>query len=262
MLSSADKVVPLSSAPRMPRSPTQPRTAAVPGLQSQAIQGLQPLYPGTLTKEMRALLQENCGLWAPEFGTIDFTGRWHPQESIQVLRPSVTLAIDDDGRRWIGETSRQQGLPGPIWCVLPEPAVALYVTDDLEAFLHILNESLRQGQVAKWLHALEHQARAVWANRQALARQSYEACRADPALRDWLMGLPGDAQVYDLRAPTAARGWPYGLAGPNGRFYRCGQQPIFAVANFPSASRWSRHMAEIAGTRELIWPAAVTARAA
>jgi hypothetical protein len=76
------------------------------------------------------------------------------------------------------------------------------------------------------------------------------------------MNLPSDAHVYDLRAPSTVGGWPYGLAGPNGQFFRCGQLPVFAVASFPSASRWSRHMAKVAVTHEVIGPAIVTARAA
>src|ERR1700761_4750242 len=230
MLTSADKVVPFKVAPGIPRNTREPHLTAVPGLQPEAVEGLQPLYPGILTPETRALLQKRCGLWAPEFGAIDFTGRWHPQESLQVLGPSITLAIDDEGRRWIGETSRQQGLPGPIWCVLSEPAVALYVSDDLEDLLNTIDESTRQGQLGKWLRACKQNARAVWADRRALARQSYESCREEPALRAWLMGLPRDAHVYDLRARCTPRRWPYGLAGPDGRFHRCGRLPVFAVA--------------------------------
>jgi len=234
----------------------------VPGLRAEAVQDVEAFYPGTLTREMRALLERSSGLSSAGFGIIDFTARWHPQEPIQVLRPCVTLALDDEGRRWIGETSRHQGLPGPIWCVLPEPAVALYVSDDLGGFLSQLDESTRQGRLARWFRDLDRQARSVWAYRQSLARESYEVCRQDPALRGWLAELPFDAQIYDLRTASAARGWPYGLAGPDGRCYRCGRLPIFAVADSPSASRWSRHMARIAATRDMVWPAVVTSLAA
>jgi hypothetical protein len=262
MMSSADKVVPFSAAPALPRTARAPRVTTVPGLHPEAIEGLEALYHGTLTGEMRALLQNTCGLSADGFGTIDFTGRWHPEEPITVFRPSLTLAIDDEGRRWIGETSRPQGLPGPIWCVLPEPAVAVYVSDDLGAFLEKLHGSMHQGEHAKWLHDLQRQARAVWAWRQTLARESYEACRQDHELRGWLAGLPIDAHVYDLRVPSAVRGWPYGLAGPDGRFYRCARLPVFAVAAAPSTNRWRQHASQIVATGEALWPAGVRSLAA
>ena len=261
-MSTPDKVVPFESAPGTRRTTGAPQITPAPGLSLEAIQGLDASYPGTLTGEMRALLQKTCGLSANGFGTIDFTGRCHPEEPIQVLRPSVTLAVDQEGRRWIGETSRQQGLPGPIWCVFPEPAVAVYVSDDLGRFLDELRVSVHRGHLAKWLRALNMEARRVWTYRQALARQSYEACRQDRGLRGWLAELPLDVRIYDLRAPGGARGWPYGLAGPEGRFYRCGHLPIFAVAAAPSASRWQQHMAQIAATGEVPWPAVAASLAA
>jgi hypothetical protein len=46
--------------------------------------------------------------------------------------------------------------------------------------------------------------------------------------------LPVSDAVYDLRAPRTAGGWPYGVAGPSGRLYRCGRLPVFAVAGLPA----------------------------
>ncbi len=261
-MSTADKVVPFKSAHVIPRATSGPRIAPAPGLSPESIQTLGACYAGTLTADMRALLQKTCGLSVDGFGSIDFTGRCHAEEPIQVLRPSVTLAIDDEGRRWIGETSRQEGLPGPIWCVLPEPAVAVYVSDDLGGFLDELNDSMRPGHLARWLRGLHMEAHRVWAWRQALARQSYEICRKDRVLSGWLAELPHHAHVYDLREPCAVRGWPYGLAGPDGRFYRCGRLPIFAVATAPSASRWGQHLTQKAATCEVLWPAVVASLAA
>jgi hypothetical protein len=262
MMSTPDKVVPFKWAPAMRRTIGAPQLTAIPGLRPETIRGLDASYPGTLTDEMRALLHETCGLSVSGFATIDYTGGWYPEEPIGVLRPSLTLAIDDEGRRWIGETSRQQGLPGPIWCVIPEPAVAIYVSDDLSGFLDKLNHSTRQGHLAKWLRGLHGDAHRVWAHRYAFARESYDLCREDQSLRGWLAELPIDARIYDLRAPAAVRGWPYGLAGPDARFYRCGRLPVFAVAAAPSATRWRQHMAEIAATGELRCPAVVASLAA
>jgi hypothetical protein len=231
-----------------------PQLTPVPGLRPEAIRGLDASYPGTLTDEMRTLLHKTCGLSISGFATIDFTGGWYPEEPISVLRPSLTLAIDDEGRRWIGETSRQQGLPGPIWCVLPEPAVAIYVSDDLNGFMDKLNAATPPGDLARWLRGLHADAHGVWANRHAVARQSYERCRRDRALRRWLAELPGDASIYDLRAPCAVRGWPYGLAGPEGRFYRCGRLPVFAVAAAPWATHWQQCMGPITATGEAVAP--------
>jgi hypothetical protein len=262
MMSTADKVVPFSAAPVKPLSPGQLKLVSVPGLSVQAIQGLEATYPGTLTADMRSLLSTTCGLTAAEFGAVDFTGQWHPEESISVFRPCLTLAIDDEGRRWIAETSRDQGLPGPVWCVLPDPAVTLYVSDDLNGFLGTLNDASERGQLYRWLRGLQRDARAIWAQRRTLARVSYEICREERGLRGWLAGLPLDVHVYDLRSPSALRGWPYGLAGPEGRLYRCGQLPIFAVSAAPSASRWTRHMSQIAATAEVLAPAAAHGLAA
>ncbi len=261
-MSTADNVVPFNPAPGIARTHRAPGIAPAPGLSPEAIQGLDASYCGTLTGDMRALLRESCGLSVRGFGNLDFTGRCYPQEPIQVLRPCLTLAIDDEGRRWIGETSRQQGLPGPIWCVLPEPAVAVHVNDDLASFLDKLNASARPGHLARWLRGLHVEAQRVWAWRQALASQSYDACRKDRGLSGWLAELPLHARIYDLRAPCEVRGWPYGVAGPDGRFYRCGRLPVFAVATAPSGSRWQQHMARKAGTGEVLWPAVAASLAA
>ncbi len=214
MMSSADKLVPFWPAPVKPLPCGMLKLVSVPGLSTQAIQGLEATYPGTLSAEMRSLLGTTCGLTAPEFGTIDFTGRWHPEETLSVFRPCLTLAIDDEGRRWIAETSLDRGLPGPVWCVLPDPAVTLYVSDDLKSFLSTLNNAAEHGQLFRWLQGLQRDARSIWAQRSALARVSCEVYREDRGLRGWLAGLPFDVQIYDLREPSELRGWPYGIAGP------------------------------------------------
>jgi hypothetical protein len=101
--------------------------------------------------------------------------------------------------------------------------------------------------VGHWLEELTAQARAVWSQRHAWAIRPHEAHRADPAIRGWLMTLPAGAYVYDLRARSVARGWPYGVAGPSSRHYRCGRLPVFAVAGLPAEGwRASRRRARVA----------------
>jgi hypothetical protein len=73
-------------------------------------------------------------------------------------------------------------------------------------------------------------AHAVWAHRRALALRPYHAYHSDDEIRGWLSSLPSDAYVYDLRRASAVRGWPYGVAGPSARQYRCARLPVFAVA--------------------------------
>jgi hypothetical protein len=236
MLSTTEK----GTSQRGKGNPVMPLT----GLRADVVQSLEADFPGALSQEMRWLLGQSCGLIADEFGSIDFTSRWHPQESLEVFRPCLTLALDDDGRRWIAETSRREGLPGPVWCVFPEPAVAVYVSDALTGFVTMVNEGARLGCTEKWLRSLSQEARIVWANRGSLARKSREQCREDGRLRAWLAGLPVDASIYDLRAPSPTRGWPYGLAGPEGRLYRCGRLPVFAVAAGPTAGQWTPHAAQ------------------
>jgi hypothetical protein len=70
-------------------------------------------------------------LAATELGSVDFTGCWFRAEPCPVFRPCLTLAVDDNGRRWIAEIGHK-GLPGPIWCVFADPQVAVYVSDDLQ----------------------------------------------------------------------------------------------------------------------------------
>jgi hypothetical protein len=131
--------------------------------------------------------------------------------------------------------------------VFPHPEVAVYVSDDLAGFFATLRERTCQGEVSHWLDELSAQARAVWSQRHAWAIRPHEAHRSDSAIRGWLMTLPASAYVYDLRARSAARGWPYGVAGPSGRHYRCGRLPVFAAAGFPAEGwRASRRRARVA----------------
>jgi hypothetical protein len=195
---------------------------------------------------MKELLTRSCGLAGTELGSIDFTGCWFLEEPYAIFRPALTLAIDDAERRWIAEVGNGD-LPGPIWCVFPHPEVAVYVSDDLATFLATLRERTCQGEVSRWLDALGAQARAVWSQRHVRAIRPHEAHRSDPAIRGWLMTLPAGAYVYDLRARSVARGWPYGVAGPSGRHYRCGRLPVFAVAGSPAEGwRASRRKARVA----------------
>jgi hypothetical protein len=251
-MSTADNMVPFPLAPGVKLTAEALPTGALPGLRDDAIQGLAASYPGTLTSEMRSLLRITCGYTAGEFGTIDFISRWHPPEPLVVFRPCLTLALDDDGRRWVAETSRHTGLPGPVWCLLSEPEVALYISDDLAGLL----ARLSQAGTSKWLRSLHRAAREVWARRETLAEQSQESCRRDRELRSWLKALPFDAHVYDLRFASGIRGWPYGFAGPDRRLYRCGRLPVFAVAACPSDSRWVQHLTKIAAAQQMPRPAA------
>lgn len=259
MVSTPDKTVPVLPAPAIVPALKSLAASAVPGLGTQAIEGLAASYPGILTTEMRSLLRITCGYTAGEFGPIDFTGRWHPAEALSVFRPSLTLAIDDEGRRWIAETSRPTGLPGPVWCLFTEPEVAIYVSDDVAGFLTKLSQSSRGGRTSEWLRQLQHIARDVWANRKRLAERSQESCRLDRTLRSWLAALPWGAQVYDLRTPSAVRGWPYGLVGPEGQLHRCARLPVFAVSACPTGRRWLEHLSHIAATHEIPRPAAARA---
>jgi hypothetical protein len=132
----------------------------------------------------------------------------------------------------------------------------------LGAFLQELEDRVGHGNLARWLRSIHRAAHRVWTDRHTLARRSYELCQRDRLVSGWLAELPVDACIYDLRAPTTVPGWPYGLAGGDGRFYRCGRLPIFAVANAPRASRWRTHMSRIASAGEILWPAVVAAHAA
>jgi hypothetical protein len=231
-MSAPDTMMPLVSAPWLKADGNPLSVRALPGLRFEVIQGLECSYPGILSPTMKTLLSTCCGLAGTELGCIDFTGCWFLEEPCAVFRPALTLAVGDADRRWIAEVGTQD-LPGPVWCVFPDPEVAVYVCDDLAAFVATLREHTSQGEMHAWLQGLTAEARTVWSQRHALAMRPHEAY-ADQAIRGWLLGLPFDAYVYDLRAPGTARGWPYGVAGPSGRLYRCGRLPVFAVAGLPA----------------------------
>jgi hypothetical protein len=231
----------------------QKRVTALPGLAGEAIEGLKPCFPGTLDRSLQELLARTCGLAGTALGSLDFTGQWHDEEPLAVFRPCLTLAVDEDGRRWIAEGASRDALPGPIWCIFSEPQVALYVCEDLTSFLSDLKRKTLSDDIDGWLKAKTIEARAVWKHRTSLGCRPGSA--SDPAIRAWVATLPPDAYVYDLRTPTLARGWPYGVAGPAGRFYRCGRAPVFAVSGPPASDRWAGHLSEIASTFPVAQPA-------
>jgi len=226
-------MMPLISAPWLDADGNPLSVKALPGLRAEVIQNLECSYPGILSPTMKDLLGTCHGLAGTALGSIDFTGCWFPEEPCAVFRPALTLAVDDEQRRWIAEVGNRD-LPGPVWCVFPDPQVAVYVCDDLAAFLATLREHTARGEMHAWLQRLTAEACAVWSQRHGAALRPHQAHRSDRAIRSWLSGLPFDAYVYDLRAPSTARGWPYGVAGPSGRLYRCGRLPVFAVAGLPA----------------------------
>jgi hypothetical protein len=245
-MSASDTTMPLISAPWLNAEGNPLSVIPLPGLREEVIQSLECSYPGILSPPMKELLSRSCGLARTELGSIDFTGCWFLEEPYAIFRPALTLAIDDAERRWIAEVGNGD-LPGPIWCVFPHPEVAVWVSDDLATFLATFRERTCQGEVSCWLGELAAQARAVWSQRHAWAIRPHEAHRSDPGIRGWLMTLPAGAYVYDLRARSAVRGWPYGVAGPSGRHYRCGRLLVFAVAGLPAEGwRASRRRARVA----------------
>jgi hypothetical protein len=256
-MSTSDTLVPLLEAPWLNHVGETFPVTPLPGLGPEAIQGLKSTFPGILSAEMRSLLRASCGLAGAELGSIDFTSHWYSDEPLTVFRPCLTLAVDDEGRRWFAETSRRKGLPGPVWCVFSEPEVAMYVSDDLAGFLSKLHDCACSGRTLRWLRRLSAEAQSVWDFRETLALRFHDSSRTDQTIRGWLREMPFDAWVYDLRTPSPARGWPYGLAGSGGRLERCGQLSVFAVVGCSSQGRWTRHMSEIAATQTLPQPAVV-----
>src|SRR6267378_8139063 len=232
-MSAPDTLMPLVSAPWLDADGHPLSVRSLSGLRPEVIQNLESSYPGILKPAMKTLLGTCCGLAGTELGSIDFTGCWFLEEPWTVLRPALTLAIDDAERRWIAEVG-DRDLPGPVWCVFSHPEVTIYVSDDLSEFMATLRERTCRGEMGAWLQNLTAQARAVWSRRHALAMRPHDAAHSDRSIRGWLLALPSDAYVYDLRRRCDARGWPYGVAGPSGRLYRCGRLPVFAVAGLPA----------------------------
>ena len=228
-MSPLDTMAPFISAPWIDREGHPLSVRALPGLRSEVLRELRFSHPVSMSSGYREFLRSCSGLAGTALGHIDFTGCWHPEEECPVFNPCLTLAVDDEGRRWITEIS-DDGLPASVWCLFTHPQVAVYVSDDLATFITTLHERTCQGRLFSWLQDLTAQARAVWLHRRSLALRPYQANEADLEIAAWLATLPADAYVYDLRSPTAARGWPYGLAGPTGRFFRYGRLPVFAVA--------------------------------
>ena len=231
-MSTSDTMTPLLSTPWVDASGKTLSVRALPGLRPEIVKILQSAYPGIINPSMRALLATSCGLGDTDLGHVDFTGCCFPEEPCTVFQPCLTMAIDDAGRRWIAEVGNQE-LPGPVWCVFPHPQVAVYISDDLHSFLATLHEHAHRGQTLAWLQGLNADAAAVWAHRRSLALRPHGVDTSDDDMRSWLSSLPSDAYVYDLRRQSAVRGWPYGVAGPSARLYRCGRLPVFAVAASP-----------------------------
>ncbi len=232
-MSAHDTMTPFLSTPWVDASGRTLPVRVIPGLRPELIKILKATYPGIINPTIRRLLATCSGLADTELGHIDFTACCFPDEPCSVFQPCLTMAIDDAGRRWIAEVG-DQDLPGPVWCVFPDPQVAVHVSNDLYAFLAMLHEHALRGRTLAWLQELSATAQAVWVRRRALALRPNHADHSDEEIRGWLSSLPSDAYVYDLRRPGTVRGWPYGVAGPSARQYRCGRLPVFAVAAAPT----------------------------
>jgi hypothetical protein len=225
------------------------------GLKPSAIDSLRTTFPGTLTPEFEQVLASSCGLDGTALQYIDFTGQWHEDEPLAVFRPCLSLAIDGEGRRWIAETGNARGLPGPVWCVMQDPAVVVYVSADLGEFLQLLHRATCDQSIQSWLKIVDAAAQRAWKQRGALAFYSRQACGHDREVRQWLLQLPRDARVYDLRSPKFGVSWPYGAARATGRLHRCGRELLFAVSGFPAPSRWAEYSGNLAQHHDTPAPA-------
>lgn len=229
-MSAGDKVVPLLATSGGARAGVRVSGTPLAGLSPAGIEDLVPFYPGTLNPDIRRLLRQASGLAGTAIGDIDFTGRWFPEEPLSVFRPCLSLAVDERGRRWIAEGAGEKGLPGPVWCVLARPPVAMYVSDDLTGLLSKLCEGKEHAGAAQWIQGLAETAFAIWDHRHGIAMLSRIACLRDHGVRNWLYELPVGALVYDLRGRVHASGWPYQLGARDSCVYRCGRLAVFAVA--------------------------------
>lgn len=216
---------------REPRGDTAadpPSLVTLPGVQAGTIRYLESRWSGFPTPEMRQLLEVTCGVAATPLGDIDFTGCCYPEESLAIFRPSLTLAVDKRGRRWIAELARARGLPGPVWCIDTEQEVALYIDPRVEQFLARLYDYVHRGQSTHWLASLTTDAEEIWIRRHTCAALP-EAFTHMKELRGWLARFAANTRVYDLRTPTVPRGLPYGLAQGPDHWVRCGRLPVFAL---------------------------------
>ena len=239
-MSTLDTMTPLVSSPWLDASGRPLAIRSLPGLRAESIKALERLHPSIVRPALRELLSTCCGIADTDLSFIDFTGCCFPVEPCAVFNPCMTLAIDDAGRRWIAELGAG-ALPGPIWCVFPHPEVAVYVSEDLSEFLASLRNYSCRGQMLSWLQEISAAAHAVWSHRRRLALRPHNAKHQDEQIREWLSSLPSHAYVYDLRGQKSIRGWPYGVAGPSSRLYRCGRLPVFAAAGSPSEGWRSGH---------------------
>jgi hypothetical protein len=237
-MSPVDAVMPLLQTPWIGRHGEQPPIVPLPAIRQEAITNLEAHWTGILTPQMRDLLQRSCGLSGTPLGSIDFTGRWFPEEPLSIFRPSITLAVDDHGRRWVAELGKGRGLPGPVWCIFSRPEVALPIDRDLGDFLQRLHANVRRESMSAWLTTLSSRARKLWAARHGRAISVPVAFSRLKEIRGWLAELPVNAWVYDLRAPGVTRGLPYGLMRERGQLCRCGRLLVFAFTGFagPAAS--------------------------
>lgn len=228
-MSSLDTIVPLLQGGWAPHTGTSPPIVPLPGIQPETLSHLQSHWSGFLTAEMRQILQLTCGLSNTPLGPVDFTGRWYPEEPLRIFRPCLTLAVDSQGRRWIAEVGKTRGLPGPVWCIVPSPKVALFIDRGLGDFLVRLHGNVRKGTASAWLTNVSHRARRLWAARYMRAMAMPVALGRLREVRGWLTRLPVNAWIYDLRTPTISRGLPYGVAPDPSHLFRCGRLPVFAV---------------------------------
>lgn len=228
-MSSIDTMMPLLQGPWTGRYGETLPVLPLPPIRPEAITNLEAHWAGPLTPQMREVLQRSCGLSGTPIGSIDFTGRWFPEEPLSIFRPSLTLAVDDErGCRWIAELGKGRGLPGPVWCIFSRPEVAVPIDRDLSDFLLRLHTNIRRDSMSDWLASLSIRARKLWAARHGHAIGVPVAFSRLKELRGWLAGLPVNAWVYDLRTPGGNRGLPYGLIHERGQLCRCGRLLVFA----------------------------------
>jgi len=237
-MSPIDTMMPLLQGPWIGRDGKALGVVPLPALRREAVDALELQWSGVLTPEMRTILQHSCGISGTPLGSIDFTGCWYEEEPLAIFRPCLTLAVDQQGRRWIAEVGRTRGLPGPVWCVFRRPEVAMLVDRNLADFMMRLHSNARRGTFSQWQTILRIRARTLWASRHARAIAAPVAFTRLKELRGWLAGLPMNAWVYDLRNPGLRRGLPYGLMRERGELSRCGRLPVFAFAGSlgPAAS--------------------------
>lgn len=198
----------------------------LPGLSTEQIATLEKRLPCAIPSNIKDLLGFTSGFKNGPIEDIDFSGSL-AFEMLDVFPYGLPIAHDGLGNFWVIDLVPQAQEWGAVFYVCHDPAVIVYHTETLEAFINNIIK-LSNPSHQSTLDKQEEFSWVIWKNNPGVLSQNSCIHSNDKSLKEFATILDETYQIIDLRNPQLGDGFSWGRYGPRTIIKRYKEERIFA----------------------------------